>query len=206
MPVEALYFVNPMCSWCWGFAPSLAAAQEALDLRVTLALGSLGDRGGRPMRAEDKRYVREHWEHVGERSGQPFDFAFFDRESFVYDTVPACRAVALARSLDAGRALAFLHAVQRAFYAESRDVTSLGTLAELAVLHGYDGDAFAAGLGDPALHDAVEAEFVEVANMGVTGYPTLVALHDGRARLVAHGWRSPAELVDTLTGFASDPS
>jgi putative protein-disulfide isomerase len=27
-----------------------------------------------------KRTTREHWEHVREESGQPFDFTFFERD------------------------------------------------------------------------------------------------------------------------------
>ena len=97
MRLELLYFANPMCSWCWGFAPSVRALAEA-GHRITLALGSLGADRARPMRPQDRAYVRQHWEHVAERSGQPFDFGFFAREGFVYDTEPACRAVDVVRN------------------------------------------------------------------------------------------------------------
>jgi putative protein-disulfide isomerase len=64
-PVELLYFANPMCSWCWGFDPVLRGIEAAYAdrVRITVALGALGDRD-RPMRERDKAFVREHWERV----------------------------------------------------------------------------------------------------------------------------------------------
>jgi protein-disulfide isomerase-like protein with CxxC motif len=108
------------------------------------------------MRETDRAYVRGHWEQVRAASGQPFDFAFFERPSFVYDTEPACRAVAVARAHDGGLAVPFLAAVQRAFYAENR---------------------------------AVAQELAQTAELGVTGYPTLLALRSGRPQVVSMGWR-----------------
>ena len=51
MPVELLYFANPMCSWCWGFAPVIRhIVQEHREaVRLTVALGALGHGQG-PMR------------------------------------------------------------------------------------------------------------------------------------------------------------
>ena len=43
---------------------------------------------GHGMDEATKASIREHWEHVRDASGQPFDFAFFDRPRFVYDTEP----------------------------------------------------------------------------------------------------------------------
>ena len=80
MTMELLYFANPMCSWCWGFSPVIQRLVESHGSRprVTLAMGSLA-RGREPMRETDRAHVRGHWEQVRAASGQPFDFAFFER-------------------------------------------------------------------------------------------------------------------------------
>jgi putative protein-disulfide isomerase len=98
-PLQLLYFANPMCSWCWGFAPVIqrlvAEHGEAIDVGV--ALGALGDRS-KPMDEAAKVTIRGHWKHVAALTAQPFEQAFFAREGFVYDTVPACAAVMVVRS------------------------------------------------------------------------------------------------------------
>jgi putative protein-disulfide isomerase len=105
--LRLVYLADPMCSWCYGFSPVITALAERFEGRLGLQVVVGGLRAGNtaPMRAEDKDYIREAWTRVGAASGQPFDLSFFDREGFVYDTEPACRAVVTARRL--GRRLPF---------------------------------------------------------------------------------------------------
>lgn len=199
MTTQLLYFANPMCSWCWGFAPVLEAVERAFGgaLAITLGLGALGDRG-RPLGDAEKAYIRSHWEQVHVRSGQPFDWRFLEREGLVYDTLPPSRAVLGVRELRPAAALPYLHALQRAFYAEGRDVTDDAVLLDLAAVVGVEPAALATALAEPGLGERLAAEHHEVAAMGVSGYPTLVALAGGRAHLLALGWRPPGEVLAAL--------
>lgn len=205
MNVELVYFANPMCSWCWGFATVVRGLAERYGsaVRLTVALGALG-RSDRPMRAQDRAIVREHWEHVRERTGQPFDFAFFDRaEDFVYDTEPACRAVVVVRARHPELALPYFHAVQEAFYARNRDVTRIEELQRIAAALGLDEAGFAQALADADVRVAVAREFAETAALGVSGYPTLLGLKDGRARVLSLGYRPLAEVEAALEELAA---
>lgn len=199
MTVELIYFANPMCSWCWGFAPALRGLldRHGTALHVTVAVGALG-RGDAPMTPGDKAEVRGHWEHVQARTGQPFDFAFFDRDGFVYDTEPASRALMVVRAKSTAMALPYLHALHRAFYAENRDITALPELRRLAEQCGVDGDAFAAAFAAPASREAVALEQAETARLGVTGYPTLIGLARGRAQVLSLGCRPLADVEAAL--------
>ena len=133
--LQFIYFADPMCSWCWGFAPVIerlnAAYGEALPIR--LVMGGLRPGTEQVMTEAAKQSTRTHWEHVTEASGQPFNYAFFDRQDFVYDTDPAARATVLVRKRRPEKALAFLERTQRAFYAENQDeVVSLSPALEIA--------------------------------------------------------------------------
>jgi putative protein-disulfide isomerase len=199
MPVELLYAANPMCSWCWGFAPVMGeiTRRHGGRVRITTVLGALG-RGDAPMRPEDKAAVRAHWEHVQARTGQPFDFSFFDRETFVYDTEPACRAVAVVRAQRDVLVLPYLAAVQEAFYTRNGDVTQPSELQRLAEGLGVDGAAFAEAFAAPEMRAAVAQEFADVARLGVTGYPTLLGLTGGRATVLSLGCQPAAEVETAL--------
>lgn len=203
MSLELLYFANPMCSWCWGFAPSVRALTEA-GHRITLALGSLGADRARPMRPEDKAYVREHWEHVAERSGQPFDFDFFAREGFVYDTEPACRAVDVIRSRFPALALPAFARLQERFYALGHDVTDPALLSAAAAEFGIAPEEFGAGFEAAETAGRVAAEWQQTARLGVTGYPTLLAFAGGRPEVVTIGWRAPEEVLAAVAALAGN--
>ena len=88
--LHLIYFADPMCSWCWGFSPVIEAVRERFgpSLPIRLMLGGLRPGTTEPMTEGSKREICEHWEHVHEASGQPFDWSFFDREGFIYDTEP----------------------------------------------------------------------------------------------------------------------
>jgi putative protein-disulfide isomerase len=105
-----VYVADPMCSWCWGFAPVIAAirGQFGTALPIRLVMGGLRPGTMKPLDDAGKAIIREHWEHVQKASGQPFDFSFFDRESFVYDTEPAAQALVVVRRRGMELALDYL--------------------------------------------------------------------------------------------------
>ncbi len=196
-----VYVADPMCSWCWGFAPVI----EALDERfgpfapLRLLMGGLRPYTTEPMPDTDRAMIREHWEHVAQRTGQPFDFAFFDREEFTYDTEPACRAVVTAQALKPASGLEMLKAVQRAFYAENRDVTDEDILTEIAVEEGFAAEAFATALTSDSAKATTREGFMTSQNAGIRGFPTLLAGSAGSGyTMVTHGYQPLEALADPL--------
>jgi putative protein-disulfide isomerase len=195
--LQLLYFANPMCSWCWGFQPVVHALAEQ-GYPIAVALGSLGADRARPMRDADRASVREHWHHVVERTGQRFDFGFFEREGFVYDTEPPSRAVAVVRRRFPALALPFLGRLQERFYALGQDITDETVLREAASEFGIEPSLFAAAFDDPATAAEVAAEWQQTAQLGVTGYPTLLALRPGKPSVVTIGWRPLADVLASM--------
>ncbi len=128
-----LYVMDPMCSWCWGFAPVAEALsrQAAADgVAFHLVAGGLRAGHGAALDPNTRGYILGHWQTVQQTTGQPFRFDDALPEGFVYDTEPACRALVAARSLDEESAWPLVRAIQRAFYAEGRDVTQAAVLAD----------------------------------------------------------------------------
>jgi putative protein-disulfide isomerase len=155
---------------------------------IRLCAGGLRAGETRPMDDRSRGYVRHHWEQVAAQTGQPFDFRFFDRPHFVYDTEPACRAVVAIRNLVPDATLAYLAAVQRAFYAENRDASQEDELASVASSFVSPED-FRAVFRAPEVHQATRADFRLTQGLGIQGFPT-VLLQDGRQLTVlTTGWQ-----------------
>ena len=174
---QLVYFADPMCSWCWGFSPTIEAiaAEYGASLPIRVIVGGLRPGTTKAMDAAARATSRGHWERVHEASGQPFDFAFFDRKHFVYDTEPAARAVVVMRGRDEALALPFHARVQRAFYAENRDVTDADVLAELAAEFGYTAAAFGEAFDSDRAREETQGDFRIAQSTGITGFPTLIA-------------------------------
>jgi putative protein-disulfide isomerase len=197
-----IYFADPMCSWCWGFAPVIAAITHAFadSLPIRLVLGGLRPGTTEPLDETRKASLREHWTHVHEASGQPFDLDFFTREHFIYDTDPACRAVAALRHAGMPIALAALHRLQEAFYARNQDVKDLAVQTEIAVALGQDADTFRAAVTSEAIRQETWRDYALSQNTGVTGFPTLIAGtgQDNQYAMVTKGFERGERILPAL--------
>ena len=195
-----LYVMDPMCSWCWGFAPVAGALiEQARDAGVPLRLvvGGLRTGQGAALEPTTRRYILEHWHAVEQATGQPFRFDGALPDGFVYDTEPACRALVAARALDASALPALLKGIQQAFYAEGRDVTRTAELLALAEAAGLPRQAFAEAFD--AAQAATAADFAWVDGLGISGFPTLLAEHKGQFALLTNGYQ-PLEQLQPLLG------
>ncbi|KAB2849296.1 MAG: DsbA family protein [Hyphomicrobiaceae bacterium] len=192
-----VYFADPMCSWCYGFAPVMEriAAEHGDALPLRLIMGGLRAYNTRPMDAGDKEYIKGAWTRVAAASGQPFDHSFFERDGFVYDTEPACRAVVVMGRRAPELALRFKARVSRAFYAEGTDTTREGVLAALAAELGQDETEFALDLGSERSREETAQDFAITKATGIDGFPMLVAgTAAGGFEVISAGF-SPAERV-----------
>jgi putative protein-disulfide isomerase len=197
-----IYFSDPMCSWCWGFSPTIRAVRERYGdiLPIRLIMGGLRPGTSEPMTEQGKAAIRPYWANVTEATGQPFDYAFFDREGFIYDTDPAARGVVVARHSGQTAALDFLARAQRAFYAQNRDVTDAEVLADLAAELGLDRDEFLAAHASKEAKDETWSDYAISHRAGVTGFPTLIGGPDasGVYGVVAQGYQPPEVVIGII--------
>ncbi|MCY1412487.1 DSBA-like thioredoxin domain protein [compost metagenome] len=196
-----LYVMDPMCSWCWGFAPvAQTLAEQAAEQGVPLALvlGGLRTGQGAALDPSTRNYILEHWQAVQQSTGQPFRFEGALPEGFVYDTEPACRAVVAARKLDEPSAWALVKAIQQAFYVEGRDTTQAPVLAELAESVGLPRIEFAEAFDSQDIHLATLGDFSWARDLGIAGFPTLLAERNGQLALLTNGYQPLEELSPLL--------
>lgn len=187
--MHLLYIADPMCSWCYGFGPELTKLVERHpEARLDLVMGGLRPFNTKVMSPEFKEMLRGHWRHVATASGLPFSESIFERDDFVYDTEPPCRAVVTARQLDPAKAYAYLKAVQLAFYRDGRDVTRASVLADIAAECGYEREIFLMRFESPAMRSETQGDFARTQSLGVGGFPTLGLVDGSQVFLVTSGY------------------
>jgi putative protein-disulfide isomerase len=187
--MRLLYIADPLCSWCYGFGPELTRLLERHPgTRLDLVMGGLRPFNTQKMSAEFKEMLRGHWRHVATASGLPFSETVLERDDFVYDTEPACRAVVTARNLDYEKAYPYLKAVQLAFYRDGRDVTSGDVLADIAAESGYERDTFRMNFDSALMREETKGDFAATQSLGVSGFPTLGLGYGSQLFLVTSGY------------------
>ncbi|MEN8041055.1 MAG: DsbA family protein [Actinomycetota bacterium] len=194
---EFIYVGDPMCSWCWGFAPVVSELEASFDLPIRVVVGGL--RPGDRAQLLDERlrsYLARHWTQIADRTGQPFDSAALDRENWIYDTMVPDAAIVTMRNVAPGETLRFFERVQRAFYAEGVDVTDPSVYRELVSGLPVDADEFVETLGSAGTQRDTYADFAEARALGVSGFPTLLLRTGDSATPVALGYSPYATVAE----------
>lgn len=195
---EIIYVGDPMCSWCWGFAPvaSRLADRFAGDAAFRIIAGGLRP-GAHAAPLDDalKASIRPHWQQVEALTNQRFDYSIFDRDDFVYDTEPACRGVVCARRIDPARTLDVFVALQTAFYAEGRDITEPEVIADIAAGQGLDRERFSRDFAQPATGQYTYADFAMASRLGAQGFPTVFLRKRDDVALLTMGYQ-PIEALE----------
>lgn len=200
-PSALIYVGDPMCSWCWGFAPTLARVRETFGASIPILLmvgGLRADEHARPLDDELAGFLEGAWDQVASASGQTFRRDLLARRDFVYDTGPACRAVILARTLAVGREFDFYDGVQAAFYGRNEDITDAAVLVEVAASVGIDRKEFEQGLAQESLTRRARDEFAMVRRHGVQGFPSLLVQRGTELECVLRGFAPYGTVVACL--------
>jgi putative protein-disulfide isomerase len=194
-----IYFADPMCSWCWGFAPVIQQVRDTFsDLPIQMLMGGLSPGNTQIMDDAAKQEIKQHWQHVNEASGQPFDYEFFQRSDFIYDTEPASRAVIACFRQDSSKAFAFLKHLQQAFYELNQDITSSSQLIELAKEFGLDKAEFKRLLDDPETSRITQLSFDYARHLQVSGFPTLIGQTPVAHTVLTRGYQPYPQIEENI--------
>lgn len=197
------YFADPMCSWCWGFAPVVSAIRDqyADRLGFELVMGGLRPYATEPVTKQFHSEILHHWHEVQRRSQQPFRFDGVFQEGFIYDTEPPSRAVIAVAHLNPAAAFPYFKSVQAAFYADGQDVTQREVLAALAAQQGIDATAFTAQFTSDAMRALTRSQFQETAQAGIRGFPTVVLQDETGVSLLTSGYQPRESLTPAIDAW-----
>lgn len=196
-----IFVVDPMCSWCWGFAPVIEELRTSLSesYRFSLVMGGLRTKGDMPWDEGFKEYLKAHWRHVFQRTGQVFSDRLFEKEHFDYDTYPACKAVITVRELfGIQKAFSYLHTIQEAFYTRAEDITNLDVLCDLLQTVGLDRTSFRAFFESDRAQLLMEHDFAKARSMGANAFPSVVIIDEQGHMICQKGYRSLPEMKKLL--------
>ncbi|MDH3887867.1 MAG: DsbA family protein [Gammaproteobacteria bacterium] len=200
-----LYYVHdPMCSWCWGFAPVLAQLLQRLpaEIRVMRLLGGLAVDSDQPMPVELQRTIEATWQRIQERiPGTQFNYDFWRQCAPRRSTWPACRAVIAARAQGDEFDERMTRAIQLAYYTQARNPSDEHTLLELADELGLDSNAFAAALAGKAVQQQLLGEIERARQLHATGFPSLVLDAAGSIWPIAVDYNDSVPVLEMINGL-----
>jgi len=193
-PKRTLYYIaDPMCSWCWGFAPVVDTVRRHLDEGINWrpVMGGLARDSDEPMPEETKSYVKEAWHQVNVRTGAEFNWDFWENCQPYRSTYPACRAVIAAGD----RGPEMFDRIQQAYYLEAMNPSEIDVLCTLAVELDLDEKKFRADMASTEVEAELQAGFNTRRRIGAYSFPSLVLEADGKVQFLCEGYSSAQEVL-----------
>lgn len=197
-----IYVGDPMCSWCYGFAPELSKIvqnyQEELALEIVMG-------GLRPYNTESmtdlKSFLSHHWEDVHKASGQKFKYDILERSDLAYDTEPPSRAQLVVRELSPEKEMAFFQASQEAFYLFNLDLSIASGYSEILKELNIPYKDFEAKFNSEEFKLRVKEDFSRAQDLAVSSFPTLLLKTEEGTIVVARGYAKAESIISTIDGL-----
>ncbi len=171
------YFHDPMCSWCWAFAPVWQEVRESLanDIELKYVLGGLAPDSDQPMSDEMQHKLQQTWRRIEETvPGTTFNFNFWEDCQPRRSTYPACRAVLAAKILENDKEQAMISAIQHAYYLQAKNPSDVEVLAECAQDIGLEKESFTKQLQSKQVDLQLADNIASYRKHSSAGFPSLV--------------------------------
>lgn len=203
------YLFDPLCGWCYGAEPVVAALLEMPRVNIELLpTGLFSDEGARPMDDAFAAYAWSNDQRIERLTGQRFSERYRERvlgdRQRLFDSGPATVALTAVSLTAPARELEALKAIQHARYVDGSDVTQLTVLADLLEALGLkeaaarlahpDADLLGANRARMGRAQALMREF------GARGVPTLIAETGAKRWVLDHAaaYSDPQALLSQL--------
>ncbi|NRB37390.1 MAG: DsbA family protein [Pseudomonadales bacterium] len=175
MPI--LYYIHdPMCSWCWAYAPILTQIRQGLagQIKIVNVLGGLAADTDQPMSAQMRQQIEGYWRRIEQEVGTVFNFDFWKNADItpLRATYPACRAV-IAAGIQGAEAQ-MIDAIQHAYYLRAMNPSDEDTLLQLADELELDFDQFSLDLNSADVEEALQQQIAFTRALPVQGFPAWV--------------------------------
>ncbi|RZU62893.1 DsbA family protein [Zhihengliuella halotolerans] len=204
--MHLIYVFDAYCGWSYGFTDTLGAiARRHPELEVTVVSGGLFTGNGvRPIREFGS--VRDINARISDSTGVEFGSAYEDlvtEGSFAMDSADAARGVAALRALSAPSGMpSMIRTLHEAFFIHGLSLSDPQTIGGggggVAARKGLDPDEARRGYLSPASETAAREDLAMAAQLGVSGFPTLLVADGQRSVVLGAGAASSDDIERRL--------
>ncbi|MCH9757802.1 MAG: DsbA family protein [Proteobacteria bacterium] len=191
------YFHDPMCSWCYGFAPTWQQLGELLPASITVqyVAGGLAADSDAPMSAEMATHLQGIWRQIEQTCDVSFNHQFWQHCQPRRSTYPACRAVIAAGN----KQKEMIAAIQNAYYQQAQNPSDRDTLTACAATIGLAPTTFLTTLQAEATEQELQRQLKFTRQCFVNGFPALRLQHQSALYEIPVRYGAAAAMAQDIT-------
>lgn len=205
--MEIIYVMDPLCGWCYGNSQTINQIYDKYKDGVSFNVmpGGMWVGGNASLNnPELAAFIRRHDQVVKRRTGAKFGPKYqeniLDNPSHVFNSEPPSRAIVAVSQLKPEAAFVFAGDVLRLQFWEGKDLNDGEVYLDVIGRYDISQDRFARLYESERLARDTQTVFDMVRQIGVTGFPTLLASYNGRREILATGYMPFASLDQIVKG------
>ncbi|MFT7004569.1 MAG: putative protein-disulfide isomerase [Sulfurimonas sp.] len=168
------YILDPMCSWCYAFAPTWKKLLHNLPSHIGVKYihGGLAPHSDVPMPQEMQDMLQNTWRDIEQKVGTQFNYSFWSTCNPRRSTYLACQACISARLQN--KEYEMIQEIQKAYYQNASNPSDRDTLELAASNINLDVEKFSQDLESKEIVDLFEQDLNKRRELGVRSFPSLV--------------------------------
>lgn len=208
MKTKIYYVMDTMCGWCYGFSDVINQVHEKykseLDFTILPAGMWIGE-SAKTMNSSLSHFMKTHnvtiTKLTGKKFGHEFEKNILQKNEVVLDSLPGAKAVVIMQTIKKEKTFEYLKEIQKAFYVDGKDTNDWQLYANIANNFGVSKEVFKKEYFSDQQSKIVNDCFVLAEQLGVSTYPSVVAIIEGRSQLISQGYMPLSELEVILDKY-----
>lgn len=199
-PVKILYVYDPLCGWCFGFSSVIKNLAEnyAFDFEFDVISGGMivGEREGvlAPQMADYILNTIPRLEaHTGVKFGESYKQQIASGSLYQSSVKPSI-ALCVFKDHFPDKAVAFASVIQNVQFVEGQSLEEDQTYLSLITPYNIAPYPFLEQLNSEEYRSKAYEEFNYARQLGVSGFPAVIAVHKDKYYLVSNGYQSYEQL------------
>ena len=208
MKTKIYYVMDTMCGWCYGFSDVINQVHEKYKSDFDFTILPAGMWVGENVKIMNDRlshFIKNHnttlTKLTGKRFGDEFDKNILQNNGVILDSLPGAKAVVTMQALNKEKNFEYVKAIQNAFYVHGKDTNDWQLYADLADSFGVSKEIFKQEYFSDQQSTKVRDCFALAEQLGVSTYPSVIAVIEGKAKLISQGYLQLSELEERLDQY-----
>ena len=196
-----IYVYDPLCGWCFGFHPVMEklAIRFKDKLSINVVPGGLAIGDNAQTIGEGYSYIAGALKQVEKATGVEFgeNFKLLAEEgSYLYDSMPSCKAQNIVNKLAPELALNFAGKLQHALFVDGKNLNQKETFIELLKDSDISPDAFSELYENNEITTKTTELFDWCRRVDAAAFPTLLLEINGEIGVMSKGYR-PYDTIES---------
>lgn len=172
------YILDPMCSWCYAFAPTFGKLVNSLEnnIKIVYVMGGLAPHSEELMPEDMQSMLQSVWKKIELDVGTQFNFNFWTKCKPRRSTYLACQACIAARKQNKEEQM--IKAIQEQYYQKAANPSDKSTLEIAAKNIKLNMKKFSEDLESLETIKIFEEDLNLRRSLHVNGFPSLILEND----------------------------